>query len=428
LKECDLLTKSSKPDNATPSISRNTVMSDPLSGTALYRDIERYAGFGVHRYGSRGAEAAMSWIELELGAAGYQVDSQALTILRQYELDHAHLHIGEAVLEAFPHWWLPENRATFALSARLSDEVDATGKLAWVHLPHDRSAYLNDAHRSAIYQAAAHNPVAIVLTIDNPANDIFTYNANQEDPPWPVPVIVVAARHKALLAKALNDGTVISIDVAGRYLRDVPGRNLIGRLDGSESQAIVISTPVTSWFTSSGERGPGIANFLALARHAARQASDRPLGKTLVFVATAGHEIGHGGMERFLHQAAPPPSEVKAWIHLGASNACHLWTQDGEGWRTDGLVDGSSRRLVMSPSMQAMVSHQFRHLEAVPFIAEKEAIGELRDVKAAGYRDFFGMAGSHRFFHTPTDGPQTTSPAILEPVARAFASALDALM
>jgi hypothetical protein len=403
-------------------------MSDLLSGQALYRDIERYAGFGLHRYGSHGAEAAMSWIEHELAAAGYQVDSQTLTMPRQYELDHAKLRIGEAALEAFPHWWLPEDRATFALSARLSDEADATGKLVWVHLPHDRSAYLNDSHRSAIDQAAGRNPVAIVLTIDNPANDIFTYNANQEDAPWPVPVIVVAARHKALLAKALKDGTVISIDVAGRYLRDVPGRNLIGRLNGSASQAIVISTPITSWFTSTGERGPGIANFLALARHAARHASGRPLSNQLVFVATAGHEIGHGGMEHFLRHAAPPPSEVKAWIHLGASNACHQWTQDGDGWRTDGSVDGAARRLVMSPSMQAMVSQQFRQIDAVPFIADKEAIGELRDVKAAGYRDFFGMAGSHRFFHTPTDGPQTTSPAILEPVARAFASALDALM
>ena len=403
-------------------------MSDPLSGTALYCDIERYAGFGLHRYGSHGAEAAMSWIERELAAAGYQVNSQALTMPRQYELDHAKLRIGERALEAFPHWWLPEDRATFALSARLSDDADATGLLVWVHLPHDRSAYLNDSHRTAIHQAASRNPVAIVLTIDNPANDIFTYNANQEDAPWPVPVIVVAARHKALLAKALNDGTVISIDVAGRYLRDVPGRNLIGRLDGGRSPAIVISTPITSWFNSTGERGPGIANFLALARHAARHASGRPLSKTLVFVATAGHEIGHGGMESFLRHAAPPPSEVKAWIHLGASNACHQWTQDGEGWRTDGSVDGAARRLVMSPSMQTMVSQQFRQIDAVPFIADKEAIGELRDVKAAGYRDFFGMAGSHRFFHTPTDGPQTTSPTILEPVARAFASALDALM
>jgi hypothetical protein len=34
------------------------------------------------------------------------------------------------------------------------------------------------------------------------------------------------------------------------------------------------------------------------------------------------------------------------------------------------------------------------------------------------------MAGLHRFFHTPADDLRTTSPEILEPVARAFADAV----
>ena len=57
-------------------------------------------------------------------------------------------------------------------------------------------------------------------------------------------------------------------------------------------------------------------------------------------------------------------------------------------------------------------------------MAEKQAVGELRDVHAAGYPNFFGMAGLHRFFHTPADDLRTTSPEILEPVARAFAAAV----
>jgi hypothetical protein len=48
----------------------------------------------------------------------------------------------------------------------------------------------------------------------------------------------------------------------------------------------------------------------------------------------------------------------------------------------------------------------------------------LRDVHAAGYPNFFGMAGRHRFFHTPADDVFSTGPEILEPVARAFADAV----
>ena len=46
------------------------------------------------------------------------------------------------------------------------------------------------------------------------------------------------------------------------------------------------------------------------------------------------------------------------------------------------------------------------------------------DVHAAAIQNFFGMAGLHRFFHTPADDVSTTSPEILEPVARAFAAAV----
>ena len=45
-------------------------------------------------------------------------------------------------------------------------------------------------------------------------------------------------------------------------------------------------------------------------------------------------------------------------------------------------------------------------------------------MQAAGYPNFLGMAGLHRFFHTPADDLRTTSPGILEPVARAFADAV----
>ena len=45
-------------------------------------------------------------------------------------------------------------------------------------------------------------------------------------------------------------------------------------------------------------------------------------------------------------------------------------------------------------------------------------------MQAAGYPNFLGMAGLHRFFHTPADDLRTTSPEILEPVARAFADAV----
>lgn len=118
--------------------------------------MQRYAALGVHRYGSPGERAAMDWIEGELRAAGLAVSSQALRMPRQYVLEHAEVRVGDAVLPAFPHWWIPEASASFELDATLSgDGEDARGRLVWLRLAHDRQSYLDDTHRAAIARAVA---------------------------------------------------------------------------------------------------------------------------------------------------------------------------------------------------------------------------------------------------------------------------------
>jgi hypothetical protein len=201
----------------------------------------------------------------------------------------------------------------------------------------------------------------------------------------------------------------------------VPGRNVLGRLDRGQRQWLAISTPVTSWFTSACERGPGIAGFLAMARLARTRWHDA----NLVFVATAGHEIGHGGMEHFLRSGAPSPDTTLAWAHFGASLACFEWRREGTVWLTDRTVDTRQRLLLSSEAMAATVARCFHGIAATPLTGRAAGVGELRDVAAAGYTRFFGMGGSHTFFHTPADSAALTGPEILAPVVRAFAATLD---
>ena len=70
------------------------------------------------------------------------------------------------------------------------------------------------------------------------------------------------------------------------------------------------------------------------------------------------------------------------------------------------------------------VERAFAHIEGVRLSGEKAAIGELRDVYAGNYRHFFGMAGSHKFFHTPADSLAAVDPGLLVPMAKAFADTL----
>jgi len=398
---------------------------DPLAGIRLYADVERYASFGIHRYGTEADRATTDWIADEMRKAGLAVEFQNFALGKQYFVDKASVTIGGETTGALPFWWIPEDKASFTLTAPLApNDGDASGKIVSLHLPYDRTAYLADTHKQAIAQAAKRNPAAIILTIDNPGEDIFVYNVAQDDPPWPVPVVVVAASKRAMLTQAQADGKPVTITVRGQYRKDVAGRNVVAKLDRGAAETIVVSTPMTGWFTCACERGSGIAAFLALARMVG---TTQP-NVNVVFVATAGHEVGHGGMEIFLRNNPPPPERTLAWIHIGASVACYDFQKGADGqWVTDRKLD--LRRLLTSSASTAQLTDAA--FKDQPFnravTSDKAPPGELREVWGAKYPNFLGIAAGHRFFHNPTDSVAVTGPEILEPVARGLAAVIATL-
>jgi hypothetical protein len=373
--------------------------ADPLDTDRLMADIARYESFGIHRFGSPGAAAALNWIAAELKAMGFAVAEQRFTMGRQYVFERGTLEVEGRRLDVVPQWWLPEDKASFELTAPIAPE----GFLR-VSLPYDRGAYLNEGHRARLAEAFARKPAAVLLDIGHPSGEIFTYNVDQTSALWPVPVLLVAPKD----ADQLRGGATATVSLRGSYRRDVVGRNVVARLDRGRGKWLVVSTPVTSWFTSTCERGPGIAGFLAMARLARTRFTEHDL----VFVATAGHEIGHGGMEHFIRQGAPAAEVTAAWAHFGSSLACR-----------DPVVTAINSSNTMTPA----VERAFARIEGVRLTGEKAAIGELRDVYAANYRHFFGMAGSHKFFHTPADSAAAVDPALLAPMAKAFADVLGAV-
>jgi hypothetical protein len=114
-------------------------------------------------------------------------------------------------------------------------------------------------------------------------------------------------------------------------------------------------------------------------------------------------------MEQFLHDGAPRPDATLAWVHLGASLAC---------------VD-AQRVILSSDAMTPAVARRFTDISGQRLTGAQAGIGELREVLAAGYPRFFGMAGLHPYFHTPADRAALTSPELLEPVVKSFAETID---
>ena len=94
-------------------------------------------------------------------------------------------------------------------------------------------------------------------------------------------------------------------------------RNVLqARLGLGLQPALLLAASAPSW----GQISPACGTPATLESLDSSAAEKLP--GDFVFVATAGHEIGHGGMELFLEQGAPSPQDTLAWVHLGASNAC----------------------------------------------------------------------------------------------------------
>src|SRR5205085_1774820 len=73
--------------------------------------------------------------------------------------------------------------------------------------------------------------------------------------------------------------------------------------------------PRSGWWACASERGGGIACLLEVA-HALSQAKPR---RTVVFVSTTGHELGHWGLEEFLARRPGLARGAALWMHFGAS-------------------------------------------------------------------------------------------------------------
>ena len=183
---------------------------------------------------------------------------------------------------------------------------------------------------------------------------------------------------------------------------------------------MVVSTPTSGWFTCGGERGPGIAVALGLAKWVAR----RKPHVGYLFDFNSGHELMGIGVRRFLAELAPKPAEVRCWLHLGANIATYDFERNSPVYRP--VANNSKYRLPCSnEAMLPALSTAFADMPQVkPTVGP--GIGELIAFIQQGYRAFGMFGGRHYYFHNPGDGPQTTAPELLQPVAACLAEALEA--
>lgn len=371
--------------------------SEPPLGAGLYQLVAGYSQWPHHRTGTPEGRATVDWFEARLQERG------ATTTRWSYGYERydwrASITADGQPIEALPLYY--EGLGTLATDAPFVRPV----------------TLLNNYDTSDLEQALAEAGssglrLSVFLMFGRfgtmpPRPALIGVNVDPDAKPSGVPALLVSGVHLDTMASGSVTAAIDARRVADR------AENIVGRLGTGGGLPLVITTPLTGWFTCAGERGTGIAVALELARTFAR---DMPV----VVVATTGHELDNYGIRQQLK--AGLGFTPRAVVHLGAALAA--------GW----FPPPRSAALQLSPGRLASANRPLDSesplaaaLKAGSFQPVPRFFGEAREwVKhLPDGTPLLSFAGSFPLFHTPQDTPvAATSPALLQ---TAFASVHDAV-
>lgn len=368
-------------------------------------DLERYVGFGPKHAGGAADESARCWIEAELKTAGFRIRRQKISV-PHFETRTATVSVDGDEAPLLPIGVVVQtgDAGVVGPCALMRGDGHAAemleGAVAIIDLPFGRwSSAHSKPIRTALEQASALGAVAALVITNGPTGEAIALNADGRDPVAPIPSAVLAPKAARGVYNAVARSAQARVRIAGRARRR-SAYNLSATLQHGEGRWLVISTPRSGWTECGGERGPGIAAFLALARWAPAAFPDQ----NIFLLCNSGHEYENLGAAEALRSAAPPPKDTEMWLHLGANLAARDWHETAGGLlplpspdpqrfllASDDLIEPARRIFAGAPGLES------------PYPAGAGGAGELKEIVAAGYARTAGIFGAHRFHHVDGD-------------------------
>jgi hypothetical protein len=262
-----------------------------------------------------------------------------------------------------------------------------------------------------IRDASPHRAI-VAVTMGGKAG-LCPVNAASFTAPFGPPVMQVGSEHLATVELAAASGRDVRV-VAQVSRRTEAAVNVVGEVRGVQPglSPVCVMTPRSGWHANASERGGGLASWLEAMR--AVVAAHRPaesgrdvahdpaeaghyvqggaaggLLRTVKFVASSGHELGHLGLHAYLERNAGLSRAALAWVHLGANI--------GASTGNTGLTVSDDR--LGSAAAQALSA---RGLERVKPAPAAQVGGEAATIGAEGGR-FISFIGQNAWFHNPRD-------------------------
>ncbi len=355
-----------------------------LSGDLLFDIVAEYSALGIHRSGSTVDRGTIQWMGEQLAQRGLTIDprpepfdryvaSSRLTV-DGIEIDH---------LPVFYEW---------------TGSIDTNN--LWIREFDGKGGGYTLSLTELTQSARAEGADAVVLANQHPEGALVAVNLRAEHGSG-IPTVLVAGRDLDRL-RAGNARLEMQASLTTGHTTNLVATNDL------PGPPLLLTTPLTGWFTCAGERGTGVAVLIDLVE----RCSHLPL----LVLATGGHELDYFGVRRWVEANDIMPNAI---VHVGASAA------------VDALGSGGVRELISTRIALTSLSPD----EAQPLTDALEPIGldlQTSTERWLGESEVFcevgvpmlSFTGSGIDFHTPEDTPErATSPRSLARVAKAIGTA-----
>jgi hypothetical protein len=340
---------------------------------------------GPHRTGTAGDHAGAAWLTEATRALGVSVEHETF-MLDRLDPGETYLEVDGTRIPGVPVFDAPATSGVAGVTG--TDIAVATLAPGAVYTGEYRRLRQNPGH------------VGLVIVCQGTHLGMGLLNAEQFGTPYGAPAIHVDAPIPA--------GRPARLVSESRRTR-AGASNVVVTLKGCDPsrQPVVVMTPRSSWWQSTAERGGGIVCWLETLR--ALLAS--PPACDVILTANSGHELGHLGLDDFIHRRPGwdrPDGAI--WVHYGANI---------------GAAGGALSVVSADDAMRAAMLSALTETDRPPdTMAPKTLVpsGETRDIHMAGGR-YATLVGTNAWFHLPSDRyPLTVDVPAIARIARGAAA------
>jgi hypothetical protein len=347
----------------------------------ISRIIQDYDAQGIHRTGTDVDDASGAWLLEQTRAAG------AVAALERFRLSRVDVQTCTVAVGGRTIAGLPLFDGGFTRSEGVSGRLGTGGanvEIALVDL--DGPAITSEGQSlDALRRGGRHRAVVGITGGGQPG--LTPMNAARFAEPYGVPVIQVGSTDAGWLHEAAGRGDRATVIAHALRVADTAG-NVTATVRGTAADLppVVVMTPRSGWWHCASERGGGLACWLETIRAAA---AARP-SRSIEFVASSGHELGHLGLDAFIAERRRLVKTAVAWVHLGANI---------------GAAGGRMRLQASDDQMEERASASLAR--AGTSIAERVPrgtvpAGEARNIHVGGGR-YVSLLGSGPYFHSLAD-------------------------